>query len=49
MQIVSSAYLSKLHADLPMDSKPVWLVRNVCFAGFEFVSSKPKEFGQPSI
>ena len=49
MLIVRSAYLSKVHADLPMDSKPVWLICNVCFAGFEFVSSKPKEFGQPSV
>ena len=32
VQIFWSAYLSKVHADLPMDGKSVWLVCHVCLA-----------------
>ena len=57
MQVIWRAHLSEVHTDLPIDSKSVWLTCtctctytcDVRFAGFESVSRKPKEFGQPEF
>ena len=49
MQVIWRAHLSEVHTDLPIDSKSEWLVRGVFFAGFEYLSRKPKEFRQPAV
>ena len=45
MEVLRGAYLCEVNADLPVDSKPVWLVCGVCLAGLECVSREPKEVG----
>ena len=49
MQVMWRAHLNEVYTDPPIDSKSVWLVRGVLFAGLEYLLRKPKEFRQPVV